>query len=62
MLIFALDDEPKMLKLLHMAIAEAAPDAEIMDFIEGDELLAAAAERTPDVVFSDVELQGMTRL
>ena len=62
MLFFAIDDEPRMLRLLHKAIAEAEPNAEIMDFIEGDELLAAAAERTPDVVFSDVELQGMTGL
>ena len=62
MLFFAIDDEPRMLRLLHKAIAEAEPDAEIMDFTEGDELLAALAGRTPDVVFSDVELQGMTGL
>jgi two-component SAPR family response regulator len=62
MLFFAIDDEPRMLRLLHKAIAEAEPDAEIMDFTEGDDLLSALAERTPDVVFSDVELQGMTGL
>lgn len=64
MLFFAIDDEPKMLRLLHKAIAEAEPDAEIMDFTDGDELLASMCERgmTPDVVFSDVELQGMTGL
>ena len=62
MLFFAIDDEPRMLRLLHKAITEAEPDAEIMDFTEGDELLAALSEHTPDVVFSDVELQGMTGL
>ena len=62
MLFFAIDDEPRMLRLLHKAIAEAEPDAKIMDFTEGDDLLSALAERTPDVVFSDVELQGMTGL
>ena len=44
MLIFAIDDEPKMLRLLHRAIAEAEPDAEIMDF-EDDELLKKAYRR-----------------
>lgn len=62
MLFFAIDDEPRMLSLLHKAIAEAEPDAEIMDFTEGDDLLSALSEHTPDVVFSDVELQGMTGL
>lgn len=62
MLFFAIDDEPRMLSLLHKAIAEAEPGAEIMDFTEGDDLLAALSEHTPDVVFSDVELQGMTGL
>ena len=41
MLIFAIDDEPKMLRLLHKAIAEAAPDAEIRDFLLGSEALSA---------------------
>ena len=62
MLFFAIDDEPRMLSLLHKAIAEAEPDAKIMDFTEGDDLLAALSKHTPDVVFSDVELQGMNGL
>ena len=64
MLIFAIDDEPKMLKLLHRAIAEAEPDAEIMDF-EDDELLfdvITGQGKRPDVVFSDIELQGCSGL
>ena len=64
MLIFAIDDEPKMLRLLHRAIAEAEPDAEIMDF-EDDELLSdviTGQGKRPDVVFSDIELQGCSGL
>lgn len=58
MLIFAIDDEPKMLALLHNAIAEAEPAAEILDFSDSEELLSAMRERNlePDVVFSDIEL------
>ena len=64
MLIFAIDDEPKMLSLLHDAIAEAEPDAEIMDFTDGEDVLSAIQERdlTPDVVFSDIELPEMNGL
>ena len=32
MLIYAIDDEPNLLYLLHEAITEAAPEAEIADF------------------------------
>ena len=58
MLIFVIDDEPKMLSLLHQAIAEAVPDAEIMDFDDSEKPLSVMGERnlTPDVVFSDIEL------
>lgn len=63
MLIFAIDDEPKMLALLHDAIAEAEPDAGIMDFAGGEELLSAMSEGLrPDVVFSDIELPEMNGL
>ena len=64
MLIFAIDDEPKMLALLHDAIAEAEPDAEIMDFADGGEVISAIQERdlTPNVVFSDIELPEMNGL
>ena len=64
MLIFAIDDEPKMLVLLHDAIAKAAPDAEIRDFSDSGELLSAMEEEglTPDVVFSDIELPEMNGL
>lgn len=59
MLYFALDDEPRMLSLLHRAIAEAEPTAEIMDFSD-EECLFNAMERgiMPDVVFLDIEMPG----
>lgn len=64
MRILAIDDEPKALRLLHDAIAEAEPDAEIADFSNGGEALDAVREQglAPDVVFSDIELPEMTGL
>ncbi len=64
MLIFAIDDEPAMLAELHDAIAEAAPDAEILDFRRAGDALSAISEhgRRPEVVFSDIELPGMDGL
>ncbi len=64
MLIYAIDDEPKMLRLLHKAVAEAAPDAEIMDFRLGAEALAAleSTGQKPDAVFSDIQMPGITGL
>ena len=64
MMILAIDDEPKALRLLHNAIVAAEPEAEIKDFSDGEEALLAIREqeRSPDVVFSDIELPGMTGL
>ena len=61
MLLFAIDDEPRMLRLLHQAMAEAAPDAEIMDFSLGTGAVQAVEERglRPDVVFSDIQMPGL---
>ena len=64
MRIYAIDDEPKALHLLHDAIAAAEPEAEIVDYSDGEEALTVIRQRgiTPDVVFSDIELPGMTGL
>ena len=64
MLIFAIDDEPKMLHALHEAIVQAKPDAEIQDFGRVSEVLKVLGEDgvRPDVVFSDIELPGMDGL
>ena len=62
MLIFALDDEPLQLDVLLDAIHEAEPSAQVRGFG-----YAAAAVRAmqadnlrPDVVFTDIEMPGMT--
>lgn len=64
MLIFAIDDEPKILDFLHDAIAQAKPDAEIIDFTNADTLLSTMEEHnlTPDVVFADIKLRGESGL
>ena len=64
MLIFSIDDEPKMLAQLHEAIHEAEPSAEIRDFSRASEVLREIMENgaRPDVVFSDVEMPGMDGL
>ena len=62
MLIYAIDDEESMLRMLHQAIAEAAPDAGIRDFLLGADALQALREggERPDVVFSDIEMPPPT--
>ena len=64
MLIFAIDDEPKSLSKLHKAIAEAAPEAEIMDFPLGTEAIRAIETRElcPDAVFTDMEMPELDGL
>ena len=61
MRIFAIDDEPKALRILCRAIAEAAPDAEIREFDRPADLIAAAeGGETPDVLFADAEMPCMS--
>ncbi len=64
MLIFAIDDEPKSLSKLHRAIAEAAPEAGIMDFSLGTEALRAIETQglRPEAVFSDIEMPELDGL
>ena len=64
MLIFAIDDEPIALAVLHNAIAEAVPVASIMDFPLGTDALEAIQGRGlhPDVVFSDIRMPQLDGL
>ena len=64
MRIYAIDDEPKMLRMLQDAIHEAEPDAEILAFSSVTDVMDALSnpEKHPDVVFSDIELPGMNGL
>ncbi len=64
MIIFAIDDEPKMLWMLHKAVEEAAPREEIFDFSLGSAALKAIEEQgiRPDVVFSDIQMPPPTGL
>ena len=64
MRIYAIDDEPKMLRMLHDAIAEAEPSAEILDFSRAPEVMEALSDpgKKPDAVFSDIDLPGISGL
>ena len=59
MLIFAIDHEPGRLEVLHAAIAEASPGAEIRDFLQYSDALDTAGEQgsMPDAVFTDIGRQ-----
>ena len=64
MLIFAIDDEPKMLRLLHKAIVKVAPDAEVKDYTLGTEAITAIENEglMPNVVFSDIRMPKLDGL
>ena len=64
MLIYAIDDEPNMLYLLHEAIAESAPEAEIRDFSLGSKALRCIETEgeAPNVIFSDIRMPGISGL
>ena len=64
MLIFAIDDEPKMCRLLQKTIQEAAPRAEVRTFPDGLRAIEAIEEQglEPSVIFSVIimpELDGL---
>lgn len=64
MLIFAIDDEPKSLRYLHRAIAQAAPEADIQDYPLGTAAIEAIIEQKlrPDIVFSDIQMPELDGL
>lgn len=64
MLIFAIDDEPKSLELLHDAIAQAAPEADIRDFPLGTAAIDAIMGQRlrPDIVFTDIQMPELDGL
>ena len=59
MRIYAIDDEPDMLELMHREIQKAAPDAEIRDYSHPGELLTAAKETPCDAAFLDIRMPDM---
>ena len=64
MMIFAIDDEPKALRVLCRCVEEAAPGTELRAFDKAADALDAI--RTgglhPDIVFSDIEMPGASGL
>ena len=61
MTVFAVDDEPLALRTLCDAITEAKPEAVVREFDRASDVLAAAeAGETPDALFTDAELSGMS--
>jgi two-component SAPR family response regulator len=64
MLIFAIDDEPKMCRLLQKTIQEAAPHSEVRAYSDGLQAIEAIETQglEPTVIFSDIimpELDGL---
>lgn len=64
MIIYVLDDEPFALRGTIKTIQEVVSDAEIMGFGRAKDAIAQAegAEVKPDVVFSDIEMPGISGL
>ena len=64
MMIVLLDDEPILLREGENAVRAAVPDAELRSFSLGADLLSAIEKEglKPDVVFTDIEMPGISGL
>ena len=64
MLIFAIDDEPKMCRLLQKTIQEADPRAEVRSFPDGLKAIEAIETQglEPTVIFSDIVMPDLDGL
>ena len=64
MMIFAIDDEPKALRVLCRCVEEAAPGSGIRAFDRAADALDAIRNEglSPDIVFSDIEMPGLSGL
>ena len=64
MMIFAIDDEPKALRVLCRCVEEAAPGTELRAFDKAADALDAirTGGLSPDIVFSDIEMPGASGL
>lgn len=64
MMIFAIDDEPKALRVLCRCVEEAAPGSGIRAFDRAADALDAIGDEGlfPDIVFCDIEMPGLSGL
>ena len=64
MMIFAIDDEPKALRVLCRCVEEATPGSRIRAFDRAADALDAIGDEGlfPDIVFCDIEMPGLSGL
>ena len=63
MIIFVVDDEKNVLEETKEIVTQAVPQADIHGFLRGSDALDSISEgRIPDIVFSDIEMPGISGL